>query len=258
MHYIFFDIDGTLVADVNKQPYLPLSTKQTIKKLQEKGHVVAIASGRPIEMILSLAKELAINDIVSDGGYGLMIQNKIIHIDPLDKEITARLSQELLDKKIPFAFMTDSTSRQLIASSKMLNNRLNYDFENIPVVLDENFDPLNEIAYKVFIGITKSQESDIETVNCSKIMRYDPNCLAYEPDDKYRGVKELVDYYHGDIKDVIFFGDGLNDIALAKQVPFTIAMGNAIDELKEISCFVTKDILDDGIEYACKHFNLID
>ena len=100
MHYIFFDIDGTLVEDVNKQPYLPLSTKQTIKKLQEKGHVVAIASGRPIEMILSLAKELAINDIVSDGGYGLMIQNKIIHIDPLDKEITARLSQELLDKKI--------------------------------------------------------------------------------------------------------------------------------------------------------------
>lgn len=258
MHYIFFDIDGTLVADVNKQPYLPLSTKQTIKKLQEKGHVVAIASGRPIEMILPLANELNIHDIVSDGGYGLMIHNKIIHIDPLDKEVTAKLSQELLDKKIPFAFMTDSKIRQLIASSQMLNHQLNYDFEGIPVKIDEQFDPLQEIAYKVFIGVTKQQESSIKTVDCSKIMRYDPNCLAYEPDDKYKGVKELVDYYQGNIEDVIFFGDGLNDIALAKHIPFTIAMGNAIDELKNIAYFVTKDILDDGIEYACKYFNLID
>ena len=56
---------------------------------------------------------------------------------------------------------------------------------------------------------------------------------------------------------VVSFGDAVNDIPMFKQVPFSIAMGNAIDELKSIAYFVSKDIDDDGIEYACKYFGLV-
>lgn len=35
-------------------------------------------------------------------------------------------------------------------------------------------------------------------------------------------------------------------------------MGNAIDELKNMAYFVTKNIDDNGIEYACRHFQFID
>ena len=44
---------------------------------------------------------------------------------------------------------------------------------------------------------------------------------------------------------------------MMSQAPIAIAMGNAIDELKEVATFVTKNCDDDGIEYACQHFHWI-
>ncbi len=36
-----------------------------------------------------------------------------------------------------------------------------------------------------------------------------------------------------------------------------IAMGNAVDELKELATYITDDILNDGITKALEHFELI-
>ena len=63
---------------------------------------------------------------------------------------------------------------------------------------------------------------------------------------------------HGDSKDIVVFGDGINDISMIKQAPCSIAMGNAIDEVKQAATFVTKSNQEDGIEFACKHFGWID
>jgi len=38
----------------------------------------------------------------------------------------------------------------------------------------------------------------------------------------------------------------------------SIAMGNGAESVKAIADYVTKDILDDGICHAFKHFGLID
>ena len=51
MKYIFFDIDGTLTYDKNGQSYIPTSTKQTIQKLQEQGHMVAVAEREEVIII---------------------------------------------------------------------------------------------------------------------------------------------------------------------------------------------------------------
>ena len=41
------------------------------------------------------------------------------------------------------------------------------------------------------------------------------------------------------------------------RVANSIVMGNGNPELFENATFVTKDIDEDGIEYAMKHFNII-
>lgn len=53
------------------------------------------------------------------------------------------------------------------------------------------------------------------------------------------------------------FGDGPNDFDLFKACDFKIAMGNAVDGLKEIADFVTKTNLEGGINHALKHYQLI-
>ena len=37
----------------------------------------------------------------------------------------------------------------------------------------------------------------------------------------------------------------------------SIAMGNAVEDLKRIATFVTKPVTQDGIFHACRHFGWI-
>ena len=52
-------------------------------------------------------------------------------------------------------------------------------------------------------------------------------------------------------------GDSMNDLPMLTAVPNSIVMGNGSEELKKSASFVTKDLLDNGIEYALKHFGMI-
>ncbi|MBF1057658.1 MAG: HAD hydrolase family protein, partial [Peptostreptococcus sp.] len=56
----------------------------------------------------------------------------------------------------------------------------------------------------------------------------------------------------------VVFGDNTNDIKMFRPEWTSIAMGNAVEELKKIADFVTKDADDGGIEHACRHFGWID
>lgn len=116
--FIFFDIDGTLVIN----EHIPLSTIQTIKKLQENSHIVGIATGRQISTTWQFAKQLNIDYIVSDGGYGITIHGKTIHIDPLEKDLVISLCDELYAKHIPFALTLDPTDHVVYASKEMTFN----------------------------------------------------------------------------------------------------------------------------------------
>ena len=60
-----------------------------------------------------------------------------------------------------------------------------------------------------------------------------------------------------DDKDSYAFGDSNNDIHMFERVTNSIVMGNGNPELFENATFVTKDIDEDGIEHAMKHFNII-
>ena len=45
----------------------------------------------------------------------------------------------------------------------------------------------------------------------------------------------MVDHFKGNYKDVVVFGDEKNDLSMFRDEWTSIAMGNAIDELKEKS-----------------------
>ena len=128
---------------------------------------------------------------------------------------------------------------------------------DIIVKPDMDFHQLKEI-YKVYITMTQEEESQLKHLKTLGYMRYRPDGIIVEPDDKYHGIVDLVQLVGGNEEDIVVFGDGHNDYTMFKQAPMSIAMGNAIDELKEIATFITKSNKENGIEYACKHFGWID
>ena len=48
-----------------------------------------------------------------------------------------------------------------------------------------------------------------------------------------------------------------DDLEMIEEVSLGIAMGNAVPELKNVANYVTTNIEDEGIEFALKHFGLI-
>ena len=83
--YLFFDIDGTLAAGGYGNTYIPDSAVIALEKLREAGHFLCIATGRSQAMAVDYMRELGFENMVSDGGYGVTIDGKLIGITPLDK-----------------------------------------------------------------------------------------------------------------------------------------------------------------------------
>jgi hydroxymethylpyrimidine pyrophosphatase-like HAD family hydrolase len=54
--------------------------------------------------------------------------------------------------------------------------------------------------------------------------------------------------------DVIAFGDGLNDVDMIKLSGIGVAMGNALDEVKNVSNYVTISHNDDGVIYFLREY----
>ena len=53
------------------------------------------------------------------------------------------------------------------------------------------------------------------------------------------------------------FGDGENDMTMIRMAGIGVAMGNALEETKAASDYVTDDCDDEGVAHALAHFALI-
>lgn len=250
--YIFFDIDGTL-TDANPGGKILESTYRTLDELKANGHFVAIATGRAQYMAMDAAKEAHIDCLVTDGGNGITLHNELQYIKPIDFIQANRVIDQCIEYHYPFAVALGNEAilytNQKGQSKQMLPTKLIED-ESI------DFHQVKEI-FKIFISCSEEEEKllDLGTLD---YMRYFKGQVIVEPAEKYQGILEMVHLLKGDEKDIVVFGDGLNDISMIQKAPLGIAMGNAIDEVKAVANFVTKRNDEDGIEYACRHFGWID
>lgn len=85
---VFFDVDGTLMTAKNQ---LPMSTKQAIKELKENGHIPVISTGRPPEMLASVADELEIENYISLNGQHIVVDGETIHSNTLPTDALENL-----------------------------------------------------------------------------------------------------------------------------------------------------------------------
>ena len=119
--------------------------------------------------------------------------------------------------------------------------------------------PVNEVFLKkVFVDI---DESKIDLFTAFKKINHlyieSSDFVVTDQDHKLDGILKMLEKVGGKQDDLVVFGDSRNDIMMFNGANISICMGNAEEEVKRHADFVTKDIDDDGIEYACKHFNWI-
>ena len=110
---------------------------------------------------------------------------------------------------------------------------------------------------KIYVAVPKEEEERLTSKELIGHLRFEPEYLMFQPDNKRGGILKMMERLHGDIKDVVVFGDDYNDLDMFCPEWFSIAMGNGCQELKDAADYVTETNLNDGIQKACRHFGWI-
>lgn len=253
---IFFDIDGTLTS-AKEHGKIYDSTREAIRRLEENGHFVALATGRAAFRAKVFQEEIGIKNMVCEGGNEVVINNETISYEPLDQRLMNSIYQDAIKNNIGVAVSLEDSRIRYTPNPTFIDNAGDYgDF--MEVRLKEDFQINDAIIRRLFLTLRDGDEKRIPALSKMGYMHYGKDYFTIiEADDKYRGIKKIVEYFHEDENNVVVFGDGLNDRKMFKDAPFAIAMGNAIDELKELADYVCEDADHDGILKACEHFGWI-
>ena len=274
---IFIDIDGTLFD--HAKDAIPESAKNAILSVKSKGHKIFLSTGRPYADIDQEILNSPLDGMIVSCGAVVCVDNKPIYCKTYPQKELISLIQFMLDNNIGFSldgirknYLTEEAFNYL--SSLMFKN--NEDSELSRAMMAKNncfpFEDMKEEDLKEVVKIsifTKNKES------CEKLFQRIPESLVgfmYKNNHldlyngeisikgitKATGLKQITSYLNIPIEDTIAIGDSLNDLDILQEAGLSICMGNGADECKKTADFVTKDISDDGLAYALKHFNLAD
>lgn len=255
MKYFFFDIDGTLAVGEPGAQYVPESTREALRLLEKKGHFVAIATGRAQIMAEDIMHSFGLKNMVSDGGNGITVDDKLIEITPLDRDKCIALIDECEDRGLAWGISPENTKIRLTSDEKFQRRTNDNYIQNVVV---PGLDPRDyEKIYKVYVACDPPMEHSLSKLKGLPWVRYTKEYFYVEPIEKSRGIYRMLELIGGDPKEVVTFGDGLNDMDMFGREWLSIAVGNAAPELKAKADYVTADAANDGIYKACRHFGWI-
>jgi Cof subfamily protein (haloacid dehalogenase superfamily) len=251
---IFFDIDGTIL-DHNKE--IPSSTRDAIQMLKDHGHHVAIATGRAPFMFEDLRKELDIHSYVSFNGQYVVFEDEVIFENPLKKETLENLLQFADKENHPLVFMSEedmmsTTGEHPFIEQSMGSLKFTHPKENRHYYLEKNI-------YQTLLFCESAEEERYQHYSELKLIRWHELSTDILPvnGSKAEGIKQLAKRLNIDRENIYAFGDGLNDLEMIEYVGTGVAMGNAVQSLKEIADYITKPVNEDGILYGIQQLELV-
>lgn len=266
-----FDLDGTLL-DNNSN--LSESSIEAIKKLDEAGIKVVLASGRVFPSIQYHQKILGIRGpIVSTNGSLISLEGKEVYKSyTLDDEILISLYEFALKHKLEFHFYDeenlytnrlnlDRIDHLRIDNDYGLNYQVNLIVNNDPVSyliengrkaikfqmsgIDQNETPREELLeiinkeFKEKLYITSSYDSLVE--------------LGNKNSTKWTSIEEICQVLGINKSEVAAIGDSYNDMPMVENSALGFAMGNANDSLKQLADIVVSDNESAGVLEAVNY-----
>lgn len=271
---ICIDLDGTLFG---KNHCISDRTRQNIKKAYEKGIKVIITTGRIFINAAQVRESLGINcPIISSNGATIIAEDLKTEIfsGSFAKEQCLKLANLAKQYKVTVHFYTKD---KVIANNfKGLILAWGYKHRN------------RHKQYKIKVGKSfgirtlQKRISDYgnEFVKCVLYSRYEDRIekmmQEVKKDDSFNicgagknsaeitlknvskgnAIKILAQRLKIDQKDIMAIGDNENDIQMLKYAGVGVAMGNAVNEVKEIADFITDTNINDGVAKAIEKYVL--
>lgn len=263
---LVLDLDGTLT---NKEKKVTPPTRQAIRTIQEQGHIVVLASGRPTPGVLPVAEEL---EFEKYGGYILSYNGgRIIRCS--DGEVL--YNQMLPDDIVPeiFAMADELGIGMMTYDSKGILANLHHDkfmeLEAFITHLDLHHYETPMAHFNVSVNKclgTAPVETAQEVMQKFEekfghrihVDRSEPFFIELLPMgvDKASSMERLCEILGLSMDNAIACGDGYNDISMIKAAGFGVAMANAQPPVKEAADYITLSNEEDGVAHVIHKFML--
>ncbi len=247
--YFFFDIDGTL-TDRKTGKIVP-SAQEAIYRLQKAGHFVSIATGRAAYKSIGFARDHGFANMVCNGGHGIYIDGVLRENEPLEYDKALAIYREALSLGYGVLCSMDD-SQKVYARDFTFYDQVGPRREPTTYIIDEKFDPADwDAIYKLYVSIPEQEEHRLTLRDSLGSLRFVPQYLMYQWDDKKRGILRMLELTGGSSSDVVVFGDDTNDLVMFDPLFYCVAMGNGTDALKKKADYVAAANIEDGIWKAC-------
>jgi len=271
---IIMDIDGTLL---NSQKKITGKTKQALLKAQAKGIKLILASGRPTTGLTELGRELEM-----DRHQGLFVSyngSKVVNCENMETLFNEPLSIEagkavlehlkqfdvypMIDKG-NYMYVNDVYAAPITWRGNQINI-IEYESRGGSYLLCEKKDLADFLDYEVNKILTAGDPEYLQK-NYQAMMAPFADTLScmFTADfyfeytargiDKAKALDSVLKPLGYSQKELIGFGDGMNDISLLRYTGTGVAMANAVQDLKEVAGHVTTSNDEDGIAKALYEF----
>lgn len=273
------DMDGTLLDKTNN---VTAETVEAVKKLQEKGIKFVIITARDQVEMKKFAKETGIYcDVLCGNGACVLYENQSVEYKHIieSKQIEETLAvferydlePTFYSDQGPITLLTPEEyfvhlREVMVPAIQMLVPDCTYTDTELKNIVDQTIcttkDKLSE--YKIFKILTKSvdlaklQKAKEETKEIDG-MSFVSTSEAYIEATQIKAQKgiALKEYAkeHGiRLEETIAIGDNENDTSML-EIPEvqSIAMGNAVENIKKICKYQTKRNDEDGVAYVIDH-----
>ena len=274
------DLDGTLL---NSYGEVTENTKEKIKKTQEKGVEIMIASGRPIDSIKTIAEEINSKKyfIAGNGAIIYDIQKeKIIYEQYIPRPKIIEIAKICEENNISYNIYTEKN----IITQDLKYNVLYYYKENLKkdankitsiikvdsileyVKNEPNIKCLkitvcdeNQTIFKSIVRRLRAIEN-IDVMDVSHMSRkvfkqgtedieigYFYTEISSTQVNKWQAIKYLLPILQIKPEEVIGIGDNINDKEMIENAGLGVCMGQSTPVIKEISDEITDSNTEEGV-----------
>jgi Cof subfamily protein (haloacid dehalogenase superfamily) len=259
---VLADVDGTLV---NEEKVLTSRAQSAVSALRKAGIRFAITSGRPPLGMAMLFDALALDTPIAGFNGGLFVERDLTILE--QKTVPADVARQALDliREHGLDAWLYCGNDWLITrpgAAHVAREAWTVKFE--PKVVPD-FDGSLERVAKI-VGVSddlervRRCEADAQAAfgQHATARRSQPYYLDITNQDANKGA--VLDYLsqHLDVpaEKIATIGDQPNDVSMFKRSGFSIAMGNASDEVKADASAVTESYNDEGFAKAMERFIL--
>lgn len=277
------DMDGTLI---NSQHMISEKNRQAIKKAQSQGIEFIITTGRSYEDAYPqvLDAGLTCNYLVMNGSELRNAKGEIIQKLYLTNELVEQIVAKLIEAEMFVEVYTtggtfspsDSEACKWAVATKINNFHPEISLEeaytqaqehflyrainpidSLQVVFDKKYEVGKIISFSPDVNkIAELRQTLPELFPVSVTGSFAINLEITNPlADKGEAIKQYAKRKQIDLDEIMTIGDSYNDLGMLSSLfGYTVAMGNAIEEVKAEAKYITDTNDDDGVAKAIERF----